>query len=94
MSESDVSLEINGTKKINISVSSDTGATVEVESGDASVATLDSNGNIVAKNEGQVTYKVYTKATGSYNASNVSYVTIKVSKPAEPDDSGADADRE
>lgn len=97
VSESDVSLEINGTKKINISVSSDTGATVEVESGDASVATLDSNGNIVAKNEGQVTYKVYTKATGSYNASNVSYVTIKVSKPAEPtepDDSGADADRE
>lgn len=51
VSESDVSLEINGTKKINISVSSDTGATVEVESGDASVATLDSNGNIVAKNE-------------------------------------------
>lgn len=94
VSESDVSLEINGIKKINISVSSDTGATVEVESGDASVATLDSNGNIVAKNEGQVTYKVYTKATGSYNASNVSYVTIKVSKPAEPDDSGADADRE
>lgn len=100
VSESDVSLEINGTKKINISVSSDTGATVEVESGDASVATLDSNGNIVAKNEGQVTYRVYTKATGSYNASNVSYVTIKVSKPAEPtepdnpDDSGAAADRE
>lgn len=95
VSESDVSLEINGTKKINISVSSDTGATVEVESGDASVATLDSNGNIVAKNEGQVTYKVYTKATGSYNASNVSYVTIKVSKPAEPetpDDTGADAE--
>lgn len=95
VSESDVSLEINGTKKINISVSSDTGATVEVYSGDASVATLDSKGNIVAKNEGQVTYKVYTKATGSYNASNVSYVTIKVSKPAEPetpDDTGADAE--
>lgn len=95
VSESDVSLEINGTKKINISVSSDTGATVEVYSGDASVATLDSKGNIVARNEGQVTYKVYTKATGSYNASNVSYVTIKVSKPAEPetpDDTGADAE--
>ena len=70
--------------KVEISVVSDTGVTIEVASGDSEVATIGVDGTVTAKKTGTVTYRIYTKETNSYNKSNVENITITVSQPSEP----------